>query len=229
MRWALAFVVAFSVGCQQRTSPVQPSAPTTPAGTSTSLTILGQVTEPDTNTPVEGATVCWSESFEPRCAQTGMDGTYVLVTDRPKNIPATAVGVRLAPGVSKDGFEYRQSWVPYDLGNLMRWSPGLQRIVRIEAGRSFAGTVFPQEGSGLLDEDDCESCKRIQIAIERSGTLAVRLTAERDSLRLALPRYDKRAVDAPISMTAGEKLIVLVTGAITPTRFELSTVFNPQR
>jgi len=89
--------------------------------------------------------------------------------------------------------------------------------------------VFPQEGSGLLDEDDCESCKRIQIATERAGTLTLRLTAERDTLRLALPRYDKRAVDAPISVTAGEKLIVLVTGAITPSRFELSTGFNPGR
>jgi hypothetical protein len=228
MRWALALIVAFSVGCQQRTSPVQPSAPTTPAGTSTSLTILGQVTESDTNTPVEGATVCWSETLERRCAQTGMDGTYVLVTDRP-HIPATARSAKLAPGVSKDGFEYRQSWVPYDLGNLMRWSPGLQRIVRIEAGRSFAGTVFPQEGSGILDEDDCESCKRIQIAIQRAGTVTLRLTADRDDLRLALTRYDKRSVDAPISVTAGENLIILVTGAITPTRFELSTVFNLER
>lgn len=228
MRWALACVLAFSVGCQ-RTSPIQPSAPATPAGTSTSLTILGQVTEPDTNTPVEGATVCWSESMEARCAQIGMDGTYVLVTDRP-HIPATAVGARLAPVVSKDGFEFRQSLVPYDLGDLMRWSPGLQRILRIEAGRSFAGTVYPQEGSGIVDDgDDCEGCKRIQIAIERVGTLTLRLTTERDNLRLALPRSDKRAVDAPISVTAGETLIVLVTGAITPARFELSTGFNPGR
>jgi hypothetical protein len=174
---------------------------------------------------VEGATVCWSPTGELRCAQTGADGTYVLVTERP-DIPATAHGARLAPGVSKDGFESRQSLVPYDLGALMRWSPGLQRIVRIEAGGSFAGTVYLQEGSGIVDEDDCESCKRIQIAIQRAGTVTLRLTAERD-LRLALPRYDRRSLDAPLAVTAGENLVVLVTGAVMPTRFELSTSFTP--
>jgi hypothetical protein len=228
MRWALVFLVAFSAACRQQPSPVQPSPSPAPTGSaSATLTILGKVTEPDTNDPVEGASVCWSESAEPRCAQTGADGTYVLVTERP-HIPPTARGAKLAPGVHKNGFEPRQSLVPYDLGELMYWSPGLQRVVRIEAGRSFAGSVHPQEGSGAIEvEDDCESCKRIQISIHRSGTLTLRLTAER-TLRLALPRYDDRSVDAPLPVTAGEDLVVLVTGAVLPTRFELSTTFTPE-
>src|SRR5262245_23759775 len=98
MRWTLAFVVALSVGCGG--TPVGPTT-TPPAASpgSTTLTISGRVIEPDGNTPVEGASVCWSPSGEPRCTTTLSDGTYSLVTDRPA-FPPTAQSIRLAPAVS---------------------------------------------------------------------------------------------------------------------------------
>ena len=189
--------------------------------------------EPAANLPVEGASVCMYiprglSPGEARCTLTRADGTYLLLTDRPV-FPANVTGVRLAPTVSKEGFEVRQSMVPWDFSNFMTWSPGLQRVVRIEAGGSIDGTVYPQEGSGIPDDDYCEGCKRIQIVVQQAGTLAIRFNAERADLRLALSQYDRRSVDAPIPVQGGETLLVLVTGSVVPTRFELSTSLTSER
>jgi hypothetical protein len=222
---ALAFVAAFSAGCDERIGPVRPSYISIPDPSR--LSISGQVMEPAANAPVEGARVCWSQTGEDRCAVTGPDGTYLLLTDRPTYPPGVR-SARLAPTVHKEGFEYRQSWIPDDFSGFLFWSPGLQRILRIEAGGSIAGTVYPQEGSGLVEGgDDCESCKRVQIAVQRTGKLTIRLTVGGDSLRLTLPRYEPRSLDAPIEVQAGENLIVLVTGSVVPTKFALSTSLTP--
>jgi len=178
--------------------------------------------------PVEGATVCIyiplgpSPIPEARCTVTSADGRYLLLTDRPV-FPGNVTAVRLAPSVAKEGFEPRQSMVPWDFSNFMTWSPGLQRVLRMEAGGFIEGTVYPQEGSGSPDDDYCEGCKRIQIAVRQAGELAIRFSAERADLRLALSQYDRRSLDAPIPVQAGETLLVLVTGSVVATRFELST------
>jgi hypothetical protein len=132
--------------------------------------------------------------------------------------------------VRKEGFEYRQSWVPYDRSARMIWSPGLQRTLQIEAGQSISETAYPEEGSGLLgSEGECDRCKRIRITVQQAGELTIRFTAAREDLRVALPLYDRRSLDRPIAVQAGEVLIVLVTGSVVPTRFELSTSLTPAR
>ena len=220
-RLALAIVAGVLMACE---SPTEPSP---------MLTIAGQVTEPAADRPVEGASVCWSPPPDPeRCASTRADGTYVLVTGFPR-LPPGATNVRLAPYVSREGFEYRKSFVPYDRGDRVSWSPGLQRKLQIEAGSSISGTVYPQEGSGAAgsltgDDDGCEACKRISIAVRGAGELTIRLTAEREELRLALPPFDKRSLDAPISVQPGDVVIVLVIGSVVATKFEIATTFAPK-
>jgi len=232
-RLALVCVVAFSAGCGQPTSPVQPSQDNPSSPPSPQLNFSGQVMEPAANIPVEGARVCiyiprgLSPVTEPYCTLTGADGRYLLLTDRP-DFPGNVSSVRLFPSVAKESFEIRQSPVPWDFTNFMTWSPGLQRVVRIDAGGSFEGTVYPQEGSGF-DDDYCEGCKRIQISVQQSGNLAIRFSAERADLRLSLSQYDRRSLDAPIPVQAGETLLIFVIGSVVPTRFELSTSLTPER
>ena len=226
-------VVAVSAGCGQSTSPVQPSQDNPSSPPSPQLNFSGQVMEPAANLPVEGARVCvyiprgLSPVTEPYCTLTGADGRYLLMTDRP-DFPGNVSSVRLFPSVAKESFEIRQSPVPWDFSNFMTWSPGLQRVLRVEAGASIEGTVYPQEGSGF-DDDYCEGCKRIQIAAQQAGKLAVRFSAERADLRLALSQYDRRSLDAPIPVQAGEIVLMFVIGSVVPTRFELSTSLTSER
>lgn len=187
------------------------------------LRISGRVTEPAANVPVEGATVCWGPS-PLRCAETGPDGTYLLVADRPIYPPGVR-SARLAPFVRKDGFENRQSWIPDDFSGFLFWSPGMQRILRIEAGGSIAGTVYPLEGVGLVD-DGCEACKKIQVTVPRAGELIVRLVVGSDRLRLIIAREDLRQPDAPLAVEAGVTVDVFVTNAVEPTAFELTTALT---
>jgi hypothetical protein len=160
------------------------------------LTITGQVTEPAADfAPVEGANVCWGGSgANPRCAQTGADGTYVLVTDWPNVSPGARV-VLLAPFVYKGGFESRQALVLWDGSARMHWSPGLQRILEIEAGGSLAAIVYPQEGAGLDEsgsQPECNACKQIRITVPGNGMLSLRLAADRRDGCRALRRSGRR-------------------------------------
>lgn len=188
------------------------------------LIIEGQVIEPAANVPVAGAQVCWAPGSAggPRCAVTRADGSYRLVTVR---LPAGVHNARLAPYVSRDGYEYRQSWVDYDPDGFMQWSPGLQRILRIDAGQSLEATVYPQEGGGGVDGDPgwCNGCKRVRIAVGQTGELSLRFSADDNRLRLTLPYLPTALVDAPIGVRAGDEIIAVVLGAATPVRFELST------
>lgn len=99
----LLAVLTLSYGCSTPAPSPSPSPPPRPApSTPQALTITGQVTEPAADlAPVDGANVCWGGSgANPRCAQTGADGTYVLVTDWPNVRPGARV-VLLAPFVYK--------------------------------------------------------------------------------------------------------------------------------
>jgi hypothetical protein len=196
------------------------------------LTISGQVTEPAADfAPVEGANVCWGGSgANPRCAQTGRDGTYVLITDLP-NFPPRGT-VRLAPYVYKGGFESRQALVPWDRSDRMHWSTGLQRILEVEAGGSVAAIVYPQEGAGLDgsgSRPECDGCKQIRITVPRNGMLTLRLTADSAGVMLLAPDDVSGTVAAPFAVQAGVRVRVFVSGASAPTRFELSTSLEPER
>ena len=216
----LLLVVMASACSPDAPSEIPPPPPST-------LTITGQVTEPAADhAPVEGATVCWHWTIV--CAQTQADGTYVLVVPWP-DVPAVGV-VRLAPTVGKGGFEYRQSAVVWDRSDRMLWSPGIQRRVQIEAGHSLSAIVYQQEGSGLIESgDQCDACKRILITVPRAGKLTVRFTSEVSSLRFVLLDADYRSVTEPLAVQAGEQFLVLVSGAVAPTRFELLASLEPER
>lgn len=190
MRWTLPFVLACSVGCNSMTSSVAPT-PLSPSSAS-ALTFSGRVVESDRGAAVEGAIVCWSPSGGLNCAHTNHDGTYVLVTDRPTFSPraGTIHQITLDPDVFKEGFEYRQSRVPWDGTSAgITWSPSLQPIVQIDAGQSVTATVFPHEGSGLVLEDECDGCKRIRVAVQRGGTLTYQLKSASGNVRLWLPTF----------------------------------------
>lgn len=196
------------------------------------MTITGQVTEPAAGfAPVEGANVCWGGSAGGlRCTQTGADGTYVLVTEW-RTIPPPGGTVRLAPFVYRGGFENRQSLVLWDRSDRMLWSPGLQRILEVEAGGSLAAIVYPQEGAGLDEggSTECDACKQIRITVPHTGMLALRLTAERAGVVLLAPDLVSGTVAAPFAVQAGVRVRVFVSGATAPTRFELSTTLEPGR
>jgi hypothetical protein len=230
MRWMLPFVLAFSAGCDSRTSSALPTSPSPSDFTASTLTFSGTVVASDTGEPVEGARVCWSPSGGLNCARTDHDGRYAFATDWP-TFPSrggTVSQITLSPDVFKEGFEYRQSRVPWDGRDRITWSPSLQPIVQIEAGQSVTATAFPNEGSGLVLEDECEGCKRIRIAVHRSGTLTYALRSETGSLRFWLPAYDHHIVGGPLAAQAGETVTVWITGAVAPTRFELSTSLTPE-
>ena len=219
--------VVLTAGCDPQVAPQGPSPTTTPVDASR-LRISGQVTEPAANAPVEAARVCWSPSSRGQCTETGPDGTYLLLTDRP-SYPPTVLSARLAPTVHKEGYEWRQSWIPDDFSGFLRWSPGLQRIQRIDAGASLAGTVYPQEGSGLVEDSSCEGCKRIRIEVPRDGHLTVRLIVGSESLRLAVHCDNSQPADTPFAVQAGMTVFVCVTNAVVPTAFQLSTILAPAK
>jgi phage tail sheath gpL-like len=98
----------------------------------------------------------------------------------------------------------------------------MQRILRIEAGGSIAGTVYPLEGVGLVD-DGCEACKKIQVTVPRAGELIVRLVVGGDTLRLVIAREDGQPLDAPLAVEAGATVDVFVTSAVAPSAFQLTT------
>jgi hypothetical protein len=221
------FLAVAALAC----SPSRPSATPPPPPAPQALTITGQVTEPAADfAPVEGANVCWGgTAANPRCAQTGADGTYVLVTAW-RDVPPRA-GARLGPYVYKGGFENRQSLVLWDGSDRMHWSPGLQRILEIEAGRSLAATVYPQEGAGLDEggSPECDGCKQIRIAVPHNGMLTLRLTADAVGVMLLAPDHVNGMVAAPFAVQAGVRVRLFVSGATAPTRFELSTSLEPER
>lgn len=224
MRWTLLAVLACSLGCS-RPSPVQPSGTTggsnpTP---SKSFSISGVVRESGTNAPLEGASVCWSNNAEPHCGRTAADGSYTFVVPEGLAVPPTARDVQICPGASKPGFEHRQTCVAWSAG--ASWSPVLQQTIQIDAGGSLTGTVYPEEGSGLARADDCQGCKRIRIAIPRAGTLSVQLPVDPGTrLRLALVGVETLLpLEGPLAVAAGEIVTVVVTGAVTPAEFVLST------
>ena len=208
--------IAAAAGCSG--SPPQPDP--------LPLIIEGHVIEPAANVPVEGAQVCWAPGSAggPRCAMTRADGSYRLVTVR---LPAGVQNARLTPYVSKEGYEYRQSWVDYDPDGFMQWSPGLQRVLRIDAGQSLESTVYPQEGGGGVEADDtwCDRCKRIRIAVGQTGELTVRFSATDDRLRLVVPRA--QSAGTPIPVRAGDEVVALIVDAAGPARFELVTSLAP--
>jgi hypothetical protein len=217
--WVLAASIA---GCSQQPSTVPPPPPPRDL---TQLIMSGRVTEPATGLPIEGASVCWSGSEKAHCGVTAQDGTYSFTTELADF--SNLSNVRLAPGVSKAGYEHRQSFVPYDYSGTMRWSPGLQRTLRIAAGESISTTVFPAEGSGILDTgEECDACKRLLVTVATNGTLTIRLTSDDSRLTLKLPYVQNASVGAPIPVQGGAEILVLVTGAVEAARFDLSTTFS---
>jgi hypothetical protein len=212
----MAILIAGAAGCGRDSPPSDPGP--------LPLIIEGQVMEPAANVPVEGVQLCWAPGSAggPRCTLTRPDGTYRLVTER---LPATVQRARLAPYLSKEGYESRQTWVDYDPDGFMQWSPGFQRMLRIDAGQSLEATVYPQEGSGSVEGDSgwCDGCKRVRIAVGQTGELTLRFAADDERLRLVLPYVQMASPEAPIAVRSGEEIVAVIVGATAPMRFALST------
>jgi hypothetical protein len=150
------------------------------------------------------------------------DGTYVLVMERPI-FPGNPQGIRIAPFVSREGFEYRQSLIPYNLAPTLSWSPGMQRVLNLEAGATLTATVYPEEGYGGV-EDGCDSCKVVRVSVPHAGDLTLSLKADDERLRLVLP--NNHTPGEPFGVRGGDTVTVLVTQAMTPTEFHLTTTLS---
>ena len=87
--------------------------------------------------------------------------------------------------------------------------------------------MYPEESSGSVDTDDqCDSCKRIRVVAGHAGELMIHLTSDDQRLRIVLPFVPAPSSGAPITVRAGEEILVLVVGAVVPAPFELTTTLT---
>jgi hypothetical protein len=189
------------------------------------FTLSGFIRESESGGPVADAFVFTHSSS----TLTGPDGSYVLV------IADTQI-----PIVTKEGFEWRSlDRVDASSGHDQTLTTTLQSIIRIEAGETVIASVFPDEGSGLFGEDDCEPCKRIRITIPHNGMLRLHLTPNDLSadLRMVIQTPSLRGQQpgsTPVIVKAGEEAQVFVYRRpdaqgklISSQRFELATSLEP--
>lgn len=214
--WALSLMGLFSCAACSGSNAVSPG-PVSPGGVlppgAKPYTLAGVIGDSETGAAIAGAKVFSQVSS----TFTGPDGSYTL-----------AVADSQFPSATKEGFEYRMD----DGGCCLdhTWNTTLQAIIRIAAGQTVTATVFPDEGSGTLWEDDCEPCKRIRLTIPRSGTLWVRLTADdpEGGLQVSICTPRGCQIARSVAVRAGEEAQVLVwrrfeQGFTSRLRFELRT------
>jgi len=201
---------ALAAGCSSQNSTVLP-LPSSPTG-SQPVVLEGSVRESGSESPIEGATVCWSQ----RCAQSTAEGTFRLDTE-------TVFGTGHAPCLVaySYGFETRNDCLSTGLSGTAAYNPVLQRVITITAGESVSGTVFWDDGGGFDLEDFCERCKRIRVFNPNAGQLVTTLMPDTSSAQLRL------SPSGPVRVQAGAT-VVLIIGAQSQQPFHLDTQLIPE-
>jgi hypothetical protein len=114
-----------------------------------------------------------------------------------------------------DAVEIRQDCLTFTYPET-RWSPSVQRAIRVQPGQTVTSTIFADDISGLQLEDYCVACKRVLLTAVRDGWVTVHLVPE-TGLRVSFGYHDQR-LNEPFSVQAGQSSPITIAsdGASVP-------------